>query len=276
MSTRPVVGISGPDRGGWTAWFFASAAIRAAGGRPVRLTPRRGLRQDLDALVLGGGADVEPARYGQAHAPQLSRELQGHSARGKLRALAGYALAPVIYLLRRLLSVQTAGVDRDRDQLETALLEHAVARKLPVLGICRGSQLLNVHRGGTLHQDVGSFYVERPNPWTVFPAKRVRIAEGSRLGALLGRHTCQVNSLHRQAVAHLGDGLTAVAAEPNGVVQAIEDSSHPFFVGVQWHPEYMPQRPEQRRLFRELVAAARAARQANRSAAGLLGAATSE
>jgi len=254
---RPLIGVSGPDRGGYPAWFFASCAIRCAGGRPLRLTPARGLPERmLDALILGGGADVDPARYGSHEkAPRLAPQLKGKSARFKLRVLLGYLIAPLVYLLRRLFSARHGGIDPERDALETELLTRALRDGAPVLGICRGAQLINVHLGGTLHHDVASFYVETSNPWGVLPRKRVQLEPGSLLAGLLGRKRAIVNSLHRQAVDRLGKGLIVAAAESNGVVQGIE---HPerFLVGVQWHPEYLPQRPEQRRLFRELVQAA--------------------
>ncbi|HEY6557236.1 MAG TPA: gamma-glutamyl-gamma-aminobutyrate hydrolase family protein [Polyangiaceae bacterium] len=257
--SRPLIGVSGPDRGGYPAWFFTSWTLRLAGGRPIRLTPSRGEPPPLlDALVLGGGADVDPLLYGDEEVlPPLKPQIQGKSARSILRVLLGYIVAPLVYLIRRLFSVRHSGLDPARDALENELLKRAIRDGAPVLGICRGAQLINVHLGGTLHRDVATFYVESPNPWTVFPRKRVALEAGSHLAALLGRTHAVVNSLHRQAVGLLGNGLVASARERNGVVQGIETPEPSFLVGVQWHPEYMPQRPEQRRLFREFVRAAR-------------------
>jgi putative glutamine amidotransferase len=230
-----------------------------AGGRPIRLTPaRRAPRRPIDALVLGGGADVDPVLYGEpSPIPSLSDQIRGKRARSIVRVLLGYVIAPLVYLLRRLFSVRHTGLDRARDALENGLLASALRDGAPVLGICRGAQLINVYLGGTLHQDVRSFYSEVASPWTIFPRKRVALEDGSRLAALLGASHAVVNSLHRQAVDRLGSGLAIVARESNGVVQAIEAPESAFLVGVQWHPEYLPQRPEQRRLFRELVRAAR-------------------
>lgn len=255
---RPRIGITGPDEGGFPAWVAASSAVRAAGGRPMRITPRRGLpREPLDGLLLGGGADVAPDRYeapaDETVAPKVEQELRHETARGKLRSLAGYAYAPAVYLFRRLLSVKLGGLDHARDELELALLAQADEDGAPVLGICRGAQLMNVFRGGTLHRDLSSFYAEAPNPWTVFPRKWITIDPASRLARALGVTRCRVNSLHRQAVDDLGGPLAAVAREDNGVVQAVEGEGASFFVGVQWHPEYLPQRPEQRCLFRAFV-----------------------
>jgi putative glutamine amidotransferase len=254
---RPVIGISGPDRGGWVAWLFTSLAVRMCGAHAVRITPERGAPREIDGLVLGGGADVSPTRYQRSDPPPPLREaLTGKRGRSKLRVLIGYVLAPLVYLVRLLLSAPRAGLDPARDELESGLLSHALREDLPVLGICRGAQLLNVQLGGTLHRGLEDFYVERPNRWTVLPRKQVRIELGSRLHSVLGVAKAAINSLHRQAVDRLGTGLRAVATEDNGVVQAVELAEHAFAIGVQWHPEYIPQRPEQRRLFRELVRAA--------------------
>ena len=257
---RPRIGISGPDAGGYPAWLAASWAVRVAGGRPVRVRPRSGLPEEpLDGLIVGGGADVDPSHYGEhrSEAPPVEEEMRGRSLRSRLRALAGYVVSPFFYLIRRLFAVKLGGLDEGRDALEMALLERAHERGAPVLGICRGAQLMNVFRGGSLHQDLTSFYTESPNPWTVFPRKTVNVEANSSLARALGRTRCRVNSLHRQAVDQLGDGLHAVGIEETGVVQAIEAAGERFFVGVQWHPEYLPQRWEQRRLFSVFVDHAR-------------------
>ena len=255
---RPVIAVTGPDRGGFPAWLFTSWALRRAGAKPVRVRPR-GTRPDVfDGLVVGGGADVAPVRYGAlpVRRPSAARHRR---SRTLPRFLVDYALSPVINLLRRIFGLArgSAGPDPARDALELALIARAETADLPVLGICRGAQLLNIHAGGTLHQDLSGFYSERPDRWTVFPRKAVTIAPDSRLETTLGRARCEVNSLHRQAVDALGADLAVVARDERGVVQGIEHSSRRFWIGVQWHPEYLPQAPEQRRLFVGLVDAAR-------------------
>jgi putative glutamine amidotransferase len=137
------------------------------------------------------------------------------------------------------------------------LIGEAVARRLPVLGVCRGAQLLNVHFGGSLHRDLAGFYREDPETRTILPHKRIVITPGTRLARLLDHETRRVNALHRQAIDRLGRGVRVAARDRNGIVQAIEHESLPFVIGVQWHPEYLPQVPEQRELFRELVAQAK-------------------
>ena len=221
------------------------------------MRPRGGAPARFDALVVGGGADVAPVRYGAKPVrPQAARYRR---SRTLPRFLLDYALAPFIYFVRRVFGLARAagGPDPARDALELELIARAERERCPVLGICRGAQLLNIHAGGTLHQDLSGFYTERPDRWTVFPRKAVSIAPESRLAAVLGRVRCEVNSLHRQAVDAIGDGLAVVARDERGVVQGIEHAARRFWIGVQWHPEYLPQVPEQRRLLAALVDAAR-------------------
>ena len=251
---KPLIGVTGPDRGGLAAWWFTRLAVARAGGRAVRITPSRPCEVgEIDGLIIGGGADVDPALYGEEEKSTL-REFQEQD-RDFGRWLLSVLLFPLIYLLRRILSTMTSrpGGDRDRDELETALLRSALQRGLPVLGICRGAQLLNVVCGGSLHQDLSDFYIETPQVHTVWPYKKISLQAGSRLARILGRTRCRVNSLHKQAVDDLASSLRVAARELNGVVQAIEHVDLDFAIGVQWHPEYLPQRLEQQHLFRELV-----------------------
>lgn len=252
---RPVIAICGPDHGGLTAWLLSSWAVRLAGGRPIRVSPRRGPpAQRIAGLILAGGADVGDG----AEAPAADRRLRPLPRNSKGHpALSSYLLGPLILVMRRLLSVKHGVADAERDALESLLLRRAWRERTPILGICRGAQLINVIRGGTLHRDLMAFYAEVPNPSTVLPRKRVRVEPQSHLARALGVSECAVNSLHRNAVARVGDGLRVVAREGSGLVQAIESVDHPFCIGVQWHPEYLPQRREQRRLISRFVAAAR-------------------
>lgn len=254
-SRRPRIAVTGPDRGGAAAWWFTRLAVWRAGGRAVRVTPQkpRGL-EEIDGLIIGGGADVDPGLYGEEPIPFLD-EIQKAEPRLGQRLL-GLFLYPLLWLVRRLLITRTRGGNRARDALEKYLIREAERRSLPVLGICRGMQLMNVTRGGTLHQEITGFYREQPNARSVLPAKQVAIAAGSRLEAALGVEMLRVNALHDQATARLGDGLRIVAREASGVVQAIESEGPVFFLGVQWHPEYLPQKPLHQSLFTALVSEA--------------------
>ncbi|MET0769376.1 MAG: gamma-glutamyl-gamma-aminobutyrate hydrolase family protein [Solirubrobacteraceae bacterium] len=207
-------------------------AVQEAGGVAV-VVPAHGFADDtaalvdrLDGLIFSGGPDIDPAVYGQLRHPRLGPD-----------------------------------VDRVSDEYELALLRAAGERGLPVLGICRGMQALNVSRGGTLHQhlpdrtvlghDQGSASFE--------PAHRVSVAIGSLLHRLAGAATLDVNSFHHQAVDRLGRGLEICAVAPDATVEAIWDPAAEFCLGVQWHPEVLTHRAEHAPVVQALVDAARTA-----------------
>lgn len=215
-----------------------AAAVAAAGGLPLLLPPP-GLGSDepgdpapevvdraldaLDALVLTGGPDVDPARYGD----------------------------------ERLATTQEA--QPDRDAWEAALARAALVRNLPLLAICRGAQVLNVALGGTLHQhvpDVTGHEGHQPGGG-VLGATRVRLAPGSAVAAILGEEV-KVLCYHHQSLRRLGQGLEAVGWADDGVVEAAVVTGRRFAVAVQWHPED----GDDPRLFEALVATARAGGQA--------------
>jgi putative glutamine amidotransferase len=224
MPARPLIGVTKPSRGDLPAFWAVCLALRLCGARPIRLS----VAPDdcaiaLDGLLLGGGSDVHPAQFKAAPKP-------------------GYAY------------------DLDRQALELAWITRARGLDLPVLGICRGAQLMNVAAGGGLLMDLVETFAPAgyPRHWfrQAYFRKRVTIAEGSRLHAIAGVSSLWVNSVHRQAVADLGEGLIATAWEENGVVQAIENPSRAFWLGVQFHPEFLFYRRPVRRLFTAFVNAA--------------------
>lgn len=252
------IGVTGPDRGGAAAWWFTAWAIWRAGGRPLRIRPARPRDiESLDGLIIGGGADVTPALYGESRSIALA-QLTDNNSSGARRWL-GVVLFPLVWLLRRLLGKKRGGPDPARDAMEMALIEQALERGMPLLGICRGMQMINVAAGGSLHQSLQGYYDEYPQIRSVLPRKHVLLREGSRLQAVLGCDACRVNALHNQAIDRPGRSMVEVAVEPNGVVQAIERQGEHWVIGVQWHPEYLPQDPRQRALFRALVERAGAA-----------------
>jgi putative glutamine amidotransferase len=255
----PVIGVTGPDEGGAAAWWATRLAVWLAGGHAVRITPRHPRRIDgLDGLIVGGGADVDPTLYGHDPAPITPAAREPDEP--PLLHLLEWVIFPLTWLARGLSGLLLRASPRQdaaRDALETRLIREAVSRRLPVLGICRGAQLINVVFGGSLHRDLAGFYKEDPETRTILPQKRIVVTAGTRLARLLRDDVRRVNALHRQAIDRLGQGLRVAARDRNGIVQAIEHESLPLVLGVQWHPEYLPQLPEQRALFKELVAQAK-------------------
>ncbi len=221
--SRPLIGITTSDYKSQLAWCFDWFAVWRHGGRPLRLSPTRPLPEHLDGLIIGGGDDIQAHLYG-----------------GEVQ-----------------LDVR---LDPARDELELSLLNRFIPQNTPVLGICRGAQLINVHLGGTLDPDIYTTHEGLKRRRTVLPRKTVDIVGGSQLYQLLGVTWCRVNSLHHQAVIQAGKGIKIVARDRDGLVQGIESEAHDFLIGVQWHPEWLIFNRPQQRLIRALVKAAKAPR----------------
>ena len=241
--SRPVVGLTAfATRAAWGVWdteavLLGASYVRcvvAAGGLPVLVPPLPGLVEALlprlDAVVLTGGQDVDPALYGQRPGEH------------------------------------TQVPSPERDGSELALLAGAVEARLPVLGVCRGMQVLNVARGGTLHQhlpDLVGTADHAPTPG-VYARHGVGVDDGSLLSRVLGRTEVEVPTYHHQGVDRVGSGLVVSASAEDGTVEALEDPSLPFCLGVQWHPEV----GEDLSLFTALVEAARRRLEAREDGAG--------
>ncbi|MEX0649051.1 MAG: type 1 glutamine amidotransferase [Balneolaceae bacterium] len=253
FNKKPKIGITGPDKGGAAAWFFTALSIRLAGGKPVRIIPASPMEIDrLDGLIIGGGADVEPLTYNQERMEKTPAE--NKNKRTFFEWILSILFFPVYWLVRYITHTKTAPIDPKRDELELNLIKNSLDQKKPVLGICRGMQLLNVYFRGTLHQDISGFYSEHPQISSIFPKKRITVLSGSLLQDLLKTNKCNVNALHKQAINKPGEGVEFTARELNtDIIQGIEHKEYPFVIGVQWHPEYLIQIKRQRNIFKELV-----------------------
>lgn len=256
---HPHIGVTGPNEGGWVAWWCTRFSVWLAGGIAVRITPKSQVSlEKINGLILGGGADIHPSRYKE----ELLRTIKQESRRaGKINLR--FLVAIGLWLARKILAVKSSRAtnDPERDELEFRLLKEAASRGMPVLGICRGGQLINVFWGGSLYQDIQSFYVEAPQLRTIRSRKLIHIEAGTTLSRILEKPQVKVNSLHDQCVKELGRDLRVAARESNGVIQAIEHRHLPFVVGVQWHPEFLPLNREQRRVFHHFVEAAKVHRE---------------
>lgn len=253
MQDKPVIGVTGPTQGGTAAWLFTRLALWRAGAKARRIHTQKRVPLDrLDGLIIGGGADVAPDKTDPLPIEDMPSAEEFKKERGlRLRDLI---LAPLIFLVRWFTAASTVRADTERDEMEKELIRAALDRQLPLLGICRGAQILNTTLGGTLHQDIRNFYVDKPYVWTLLPKKEIAIVPESHLAAVLNTTTAKVNSLHNQAIHELGQHVRIVAQEQhNDIVQAIEVTEQPFCIGVQWHPEYLPQVDRQQKLFRALV-----------------------
>ncbi len=208
-------------------------AILTAGGLPILLptslpiTALPELVNRFDGFVLSGGGDVDPALYG------------GH------------------------LDATVHSIDPERDAFECALIPLVLQADKPLLAICRGAQILNVALGGSLYEDIPSALPAAlrhdwyPNIPRDYLAHTVEIEQGSRLAEILGTRKLRTNSLHHQAIRQPAPALEVVAYAEDGIIEAMELAGKRFAIGVQWHPECLPEEPAMQRLFSEFVNAAR-------------------
>lgn len=214
------IGISGPARTGMPQRLI-SLALKLAGAGSVYIRPGAKINVELlDGLVLSGGSHIHPGRYGQE--PEV-----------------------------------TARYDLRRDATDWQLLRHAEQFNLPILGICRGAQLINVYRGGSLCQDVTPLRVHTRHHPLLLPLQTVRLVHDSLLGRIMPATSIGANRIHSQAIKVLGRNLRPVAVDNDLFVQAIETVDTHWLLGVQWHPEYLLYHSGHRHIFGCLVEAAR-------------------
>jgi putative glutamine amidotransferase len=227
---RPVIGITCDHNSACTQYMLPhsyASAVEDAGGLPLLLPYRLDtsrlpqLLDLLDGIVFSGGNDLDPSAWSEPRHPQA------------------------------------VPVDPHRESFERALLAEVERRRMPTLGICLGSQLLNAHRGGSMHQFLPDLPRDPPlehrrvnEQWG---RHEVVVVPGSLLHRIVGAERISVNSSHKQATRDVGRGLVVVARADDGVIEGVEDPSLPFFLGVQWHPERITYEPPHRALFKALV-----------------------
>jgi putative glutamine amidotransferase len=228
---RPAIGVTTdrvPEKEQYLSNYTYAAAVERAGGLPFLLPYRvdHALIGDyldrLDGVLLTGGPDLDPKLWGGG------AYIEG-----------------------------TSPIDRDRQSFELALLAEIERRRLPVLGVCLGSQVMNVHRGGSLHQFLPSVkrtvQIEHRTLTEVPLRHDVTVDTDSQLGRAIGSRDVSANTYHKQAVDRLGRGLKVIATAPDGVIEGFEDPAFPLFAAVQWHPERLVEEKEHLAPFKLLV-----------------------
>jgi putative glutamine amidotransferase len=225
---RPRIGITvdctDDDTGKYESPFSYAKAVELAGGLPLLFPYKSDLSlvgeyvDAVDGMLFSGGNDLDPATYGQVWHAKAER------------------------------------VDPDRQRFETALLAEVERRRIPALGVCMGSQLMNVYRGGSLNQFLPDLNLGLEHRKTNPPTRHlVQLDLSTGVGRAIGKSEISVNTYHKQAVKQLGRGLRVVATAPDGVIEGFEDPSFPLFAAVQWHPERLVAEPEHLAPFRLLV-----------------------
>ena len=248
MAVRPLIGITtqtlhsidGIPEGLPPSWMMSEryiVAVADAGGAPLMIplleqdeASLRAAYDRLDGIMIPGGVDMDPHTFGEECSVHLGR------------------------------------TDTARDAVELTLTRWALADKKPLLGLCRGSQVINVAMGGSLYQDIEAEYPEAIKH-DYFPtagysrdylAHPVEVVRGSRLADILERRDVNVNSMHHQGIKLLAPGLVASAVAPDGLIEGLESSNGHFMMGVQWHPEALVDHDQgMRQLFIRFVEAAR-------------------
>ena len=221
MKKKPLVGITHSIGQSKAALYAMKLAVWQGGGRVMMINNiSNKTNYHYDCLLLGGGIDIDPEVYGSSRKPNYA-------------------------------------YDYMRDRLEQSHFENAIANQKPILGICRGAQLINVSLGGNLHADIRQIDEKAKYPAHIWGyilfRKYITVKEESLLFKLLKQNRLKVNSLHSQSIHQYGEKLRVTATEDNHIVQAIEHELHPFLLGLQFHPEFMLHRKHFRRIFSEFI-----------------------
>lgn len=221
MDKKPLVGVCLPDKGNSFAYIFIRLNLYMQKARWVSLRPsQNNINFDkLDALLLSGGNDINPEIYGADK------------------------------------DAYNTALDKKRDFFELEMIDKAYKRKIPILGICRGAQLINIYFKGTLFAtilDIDEYIIHKNS---IFPIKNVIVKGFSKLFGIVKKKNIIANSIHNQAIKDVGKDLKASATHDK-IIEAIEKKDYPFLLGVQWHPEYLIYLKVHRNIFRRFVKSA--------------------
>ncbi|MFT7860653.1 MAG: type 1 glutamine amidotransferase [Sulfurimonas sp.] len=218
MSAKPLIGVCLPDHGNFFAYMFIKLHLKLQGASSVSLRPSKDniAFEKLDGLILSGGDDIDPTLYGE--------DKDAHNT----------------------------PLDKKRDSFELEMIDKAYKKKIPILGICRGAQIINIYFDGTLYPSILDLdkYIDHKN--SIFVIKDAIIKKVSKLFSITKRKKLPINSIHNQAIDEVGDALKVTACHDK-IVEAIEKEDYPFLLGVQWHPEYLIYLKDHRLIFKEFV-----------------------
>jgi putative glutamine amidotransferase len=218
MAKKTLIGVCLPNKGNFFAYLFIKLNLRLQGAFCIRLRPSKNniKFERLNGLILSGGSDINPTLYGankDAHNTPL---------------------------------------DTKRDTFELEMIDKAYKKKIPILGICRGAQLINIYFEGTLYPTILDLdeYIIHKN--SIFPIKMIWIKKISKLFSITQKKEIVVNSIHNQAINKVGADLKVTACHDK-IIEAIEKEDYPFLLGVQWHPEYLIYLKEHRLIFKKFI-----------------------
>lgn len=224
MNHKPRIAVTRSESRDYITYYAIRLILTLLGAKTILITTRnKHLSEELDGLIIGGGVDITPSYYQAKPKPNYPYELE-------------------------------------RDKLEFDWLKKAESANIPVLGICRGSQIINIHRGGTLHLDISKAYEKAQYPTSLIAKiayrKRMYPIKDSLIYNIVKDKKVKVNSIHTQGINEVGKNLIITAQEKNKVVQVIEDPSRLFYMGVQFHPELMTYHKYHRGIFKAFLKSA--------------------